>query len=199
MITDRESKRDSINKDAIDVLVKEEEKLLQKIAEENAAHISTARKIIEKEFTHQQDESFGFYQKYPIKTFAELRPKFKHETRASSKKSDEPDFTKMNNLSILKLARPNLFEIIRSRALSMSNAEIQKLIQTSFDMNSIVKTVRGMFDSYYNMILIYQNPRHWTIFCEFAYIWMGTYHINPVTCVISEHALCSICVTPSKQ
>lgn len=197
IIMDREPRRDMIKKDVMDLLVKQEEQLLNKIATENDSHISFARKMIEKEFTHHQDESIGFCQKYPIKTFAELRPTFRQIGGLNIKRSDLPDFTEKNNLSSLKLARPNLFEIIRSRALNMNDQEIQKLIQTAFDMYGIVKTVRGMMDSYFNMMLLYQNPRHWTVFCEFAYIWIGTYHINPLTCQISEHALCTL-VSPSQ-
>lgn len=183
---DREPKKEMFNKQLIEIYIAREDEVYQKFKIENEAQLIFVRKIIEQEFAHDTDESAGFMQKYPMKTFEELRPLIKGRRLKSQQALDQTSFVDKINLSHLKLAKPNMFEIVRAKALNMNSDDVKKLLKVNFDVYGLVKTVRGLMDSYWNMMTVYTDQRQYTTFCEFAYVWMGNFYVNPVTCRVEE-------------
>lgn len=177
--------------------------IYSKFVSENDSHMHFVRKMIEKEFARNNEECQGFYQKYTIKSFEEVRSKVKSIVRARHSYDfdtvSDKAFSDSNNLTHLKLSKPNMFEIIRSRALNMRNEEIQKLITTDFDVFAIVRTIRGMMDSYWLMMQIYSDPKQYTTFCEFAYVWLGSYEISKTTCQVIETVTCRLLISSHQR
>ena len=193
IVTDRQPHRDLFNKQQIEAYIGKEDQILQKFIGENEHHLQFLRKIIEKEFFHNNEESISFYQKFSIKTFEEMRPKLKVSSRAVQNQASEEKantFLEKNNISFLKLTKPNMFEMVRSRALNMTNDEIQKLLDVSFDVLKLIRSVRGMMDSYWSMMQIYSDPRQYCTFCEFAYVWIGSYRVDLTTNKTVELSIC---------
>lgn len=188
---EKDPKKELFNKQMIETYMGREDEILQQLKVENESQLNFARKIIEREFIHNPEETINFYQKFPIKSFEELRPKLKINIFGFQKESTKngEKFLEKNTISHLKLAKPNMFEIIRSRAINMEDHEIKKLLNVTFDLYGLVKAVRGMMDSWWNMTQLYTEPQQWPSFCEFSYVWIGSYFVNPVSCSVSEAGL----------
>jgi hypothetical protein len=195
------------NRAMIETYLGNEDSVLQQLLRESEEHVKFVRKMIEKEFSHKTEETQNFLKKFSIESFEQLRPAIRDQmkqlqTQKSEIKRKEEvaaeKFLEKNNFSHLKLARPNMFEIVRSRALNMNNDDIQKLFKIKFDIVKLMRIIRGTFDSYWNMLNVYDGKRV-TSFCEFAYIWIGSFSIDPEKCKIAEQPLCRLPLTQASN
>lgn len=198
LLIDREPKMQKFKKEMIESYFVKETDIFSKFVGENDMHMSFVRKMIEKEFARNNEESQGFYQKYTIKSFEEVRLKVKSIVRSRQsydfENTGDKVFAESNNLTHLKLSKPNMFEIIRSRALNMRNDEIHTLISADFDVLAIMRTIRGMMDSFWLMMQVYSDPKQYSTFCEFAYTWLGCYEVSKTACKVVETVISTICV-----
>lgn len=188
LVLEKEPRKELFNKQLIESYMTNESEVLSKFQLEGEVHFTFVRKIIEQEFSHNIDESAAFHQKYSIKSFEELRPIFRTR-RIPQHEIQQDSFVDKINLSHLKLAKPNLFEIVRARALNMNNDDVQKLLKFNYDIYGLVKIIRGLMDSYWNMMNIYTDTKNYSRFYEFAYVWLGNYHVHPLTCKVEEQHL----------
>ena len=193
---DHEPKIQKFKKEYLETMIVKETEIYKSFQEEDETHLNFVRKMIEKEFTRDNEESQGFCQKYSIKTFEQIKTSAKvlmHAKRPFELEGKvDKEFINSNNLSHLKLSKPNMFDIVRSRAVNMRDEELKTIINTDFDVFSIVRTVRGMMDSYWLMMQISNDPKSFCTFCEFAYVWLGSYEVSTKTCKIVEVAISNI-------
>lgn len=191
LLIDREPNMHKFKKEMIESYFVRETEIYNQFIQENDVHMGFVRKMIENEFSKNNEESQSFYQKYTIKSFDQVRSKIKSSLQ-NKKMNDlesirDKEFLESNNIGHLKLSKPNMFEIVRSRALNMRNEEIKHLINSSFDVFAIMRTIRGIMDSYWMMMQLYNDPKQYCTFCEFAYIWIGSFEVDKITCKIVEN------------
>lgn len=189
---DHEPKMHKFKKDYIETMIVKESEIFKSFQEDNEVHISFVRSMIEKEFARSTEESQGFYQKYTIKSFEQVKVKAKafHHGRPGLELQGRLDkeFVESNALSHLKLTKPNMFEIVRSRAMNMRDEELKMIINSNFDVFSIVRSVRGILDSFWLQLQIAGDFKAVSSFCEFVYVWLGSYEVG-ATGRIKEAAL----------
>lgn len=196
--SEQQPKKELFNRAMIETYLGNEDSVLQQLLKESEEHVKFVRKMIEREFSHKTEETQNFLKKFSIESFEQLRPtirdQFTQFNKTELKRKEEitaEKFLEKNNFSHLKLARPNMFEIVRSRALNMNNDDIHKLFKIKFDITKLMRIIRGTFDSYWNLLQVYDNRRA-TSFCEFAYIWIGSFSVDPEKCKITEQPLCRL-------
>ena len=84
------------------------------------------------------------------------------------------------DLSHFRIVKPSMFQTYKQKVEDLGRMESKAIIGQSFDLISMVRTVRGIFDSKWNEFSMYEDKNAYSRFSDFVYSWLGNYEIDMV-------------------